>query len=183
MTLRLAVLSLLVFFCVLPTYAQTQLAARLDDLRRETSVRLALAENAEMRAYEVTVDVADGIVVLSGLVPTLGTRDNVVAFVSGLRGVRVVRSTLRLEGRPDQSLPDPVEPAHRVEEADTTNRLENSEPQATEQAPTGPVYHSVRRGDTLYGIARRYETSVNAISELNDLRSTTVRIGQRLRVK
>jgi membrane-bound lytic murein transglycosylase D len=42
--------------------------------------------------------------------------------------------------------------------------------------------HTVRSGDTLGAIARRYRTSVNAIKRLNGLRSNLIRVGQVLRV-
>jgi membrane-bound lytic murein transglycosylase D len=42
--------------------------------------------------------------------------------------------------------------------------------------------HTVRPGDTLGAIARRYRTSVDAIKRLNGLRSNLIRIGQVLRV-
>lgn len=42
--------------------------------------------------------------------------------------------------------------------------------------------HTVRPGDTLGAIARRYRTSVNAIMSLNGLRSNLIRVGQVLRV-
>jgi len=42
--------------------------------------------------------------------------------------------------------------------------------------------HSVRSGDTLGAIARRYRTSVDAIKRLNGLRSNLIRVGQVLRV-
>jgi len=42
--------------------------------------------------------------------------------------------------------------------------------------------HTVRSGDTLGAIARRYRTSVNAIKSLNGLRSNLIRPGQVLRV-
>ncbi len=45
------------------------------------------------------------------------------------------------------------------------------------------VYHMVTRGETLYGIARRYKTTVDAILTLNKMQSTTISIGQRIRVK
>ena len=46
------------------------------------------------------------------------------------------------------------------------------------------VFHTVRSGETLGGIARRYGTSVNAICRLNGIRSTSIiRPGQRLRVR
>ncbi|MFK7909675.1 MAG: N-acetylmuramoyl-L-alanine amidase [Akkermansiaceae bacterium] len=43
-------------------------------------------------------------------------------------------------------------------------------------------YHTVRRGDTLYGIARKYKTSVTALKSRNGLRSNTIGIGKRLRL-
>lgn len=43
-------------------------------------------------------------------------------------------------------------------------------------------YHVVKRGDTLYGLARRYKTSVAAIKRRNGLRNDTIGIGQRLRL-
>ena len=42
--------------------------------------------------------------------------------------------------------------------------------------------HTVRPGDTLGAIARRYRTSVDAIKRLNGLRSNLIRVGQVLRV-
>lgn len=46
------------------------------------------------------------------------------------------------------------------------------------------VFYAVRRGDTLYSIARRNGLSVAELRELNDLgRNTTLRVGQKLRVE
>ena len=46
------------------------------------------------------------------------------------------------------------------------------------------VYYSVRRGDTLGKIAKKYRTSVKKLCQLNGIRqSKTLQIGQRLRVK
>jgi membrane-bound lytic murein transglycosylase D len=42
--------------------------------------------------------------------------------------------------------------------------------------------HTVRPGDTLGAIARRYRTSVDAIKRLNGLQSNLIRVGQVLRV-
>lgn len=45
-------------------------------------------------------------------------------------------------------------------------------------------YHTVRNGDTLYGIARKYGTSVKHICQLNGIKENTVlRVGRRLRVR
>lgn len=46
----------------------------------------------------------------------------------------------------------------------------------------GSNYHKVRRGDTLYAIARKYHISVKELCRLNNIKTTTtLRLGQRLR--
>ena len=45
-------------------------------------------------------------------------------------------------------------------------------------------YHTVRSGDTLSAIARKYKTSVREICRLNGIKETTVlQVGKRLRVR
>lgn len=46
-----------------------------------------------------------------------------------------------------------------------------------------PTYHQVQKGDTLWRISRRYNTTVDAIRQLNGLTSNAIKIGQRLRVQ
>lgn len=53
------------------------------------------------------------------------------------------------------------------------------------QIPTSSsslITHTVERGDTLYSIARRYNTTVSAIRDLNRLTSDILTIGQVLRI-
>ena len=50
-----------------------------------------------------------------------------------------------------------------------------------ESAPQ-KVVHRVRRGDTLYSIAKRYDTTVAELKEWNRLRSNAIQIGQRLTI-
>jgi LysM repeat protein len=47
-------------------------------------------------------------------------------------------------------------------------------------APVTPTYHVVVRGDTLSALARRYNTTVDALMRLNGLKSSTIYVGQRL---
>lgn len=42
--------------------------------------------------------------------------------------------------------------------------------------------HTVKRGDTLYGLSRKYGVSVSSIQRANKLRNTTIRLGQRLTI-
>lgn len=54
---------------------------------------------------------------------------------------------------------------------------------ATAQANTAATRsHTVRKGDTLYSIARRYNTTVNTLQQLNNLKSTQLAPGLRLRL-
>jgi membrane-bound lytic murein transglycosylase D len=43
--------------------------------------------------------------------------------------------------------------------------------------------HRVRSGETLFSIARLYRTTVASIREWNNLRGTTIRVGQRLTIR
>ena len=45
------------------------------------------------------------------------------------------------------------------------------------------VYHTVRKGETLSSIARKYGTTVKKIKQLNGLKSDNLKIGKNLRVK
>jgi lysophospholipase L1-like esterase len=47
-------------------------------------------------------------------------------------------------------------------------------------APPPKRYHTVRNGDTLYGLALKYGTRVNSIQRWNNLRGTMIKPGQKL---
>jgi membrane-bound lytic murein transglycosylase D len=50
------------------------------------------------------------------------------------------------------------------------------------ELPPRTVTHRVRRGDTLFAIARLYDTTVDQIKELNRLRSNVITPGERLKI-
>ena len=55
-------------------------------------------------------------------------------------------------------------------------------PRANTQPP-GKNVHVVRRGETLFSIAKKYSTSVSKIRIINNLRTTRISIGQRLKIR
>lgn len=74
----------------------------------------------------------------------------------------------------------PVTPA-----ASTSFREEYRSPAsnaATTPAMPTATYHRVKSGDTLYSIARRYDTSVTQLKKVNGLTSDVIRVGQSLRL-
>jgi len=85
--------------------------------------------------------------------------------------------TLLLAARTDNPAPlvetRPVDP---VVVASTTV------PSATEASRQSKLVYRVKRGDTLSSIAAVFETSVSALKKWNDLRTNTLRVGQRLTI-
>lgn len=75
-----------------------------------------------------------------------------------------------------------------IEDFDTVQEelFEDSEETKTETKPDPEpaiVYHTVVKGETLYGIARRYNTTTAHIKNLNKLAVNIISVGQRLRIK
>ena len=49
---------------------------------------------------------------------------------------------------------------------------------------SGAKYHTIKSGDTLYGIAKRYKTTIDKLCQLNGItKKTVLRAGRKLRVK
>jgi LysM repeat protein len=48
--------------------------------------------------------------------------------------------------------------------------------------PKSVIFHTVVEGETLYGLSKRYQTSLGALQKANNLETTRIRTGQTLRV-
>ena len=68
-----------------------------------------------------------------------------------------------------------------------TQRREAAEERRLRQAVAAlikePIYYTVKRGDALFSIARKFETTPEQIQKWNQLEGSLVKIGQRLLVK
>jgi murein DD-endopeptidase MepM/ murein hydrolase activator NlpD len=75
----------------------------------------------------------------------------------------------------------------RTDEEDRLLAEEQAKKEAAARAAAEAAamrYHTVRSGDTLYSIARKYGTTVKRICQLNGIKETTVlQVGKRLRVR
>lgn len=58
----------------------------------------------------------------------------------------------------------------------------NEKPPAKDAEPVRVVTHEVKRGETLFSIARFYGLDVRALMDFNGLTNTRIRIGQKLRI-
>ena len=150
--------------------ASAQVAERLDDLRLATAVRLALVDDVRTRALDVSVVARGGGVEVQGRVGR-GDQVTVAEVARAVPGVRVVGGSAASDARAPR---EPAGPVVRVPPRP-------SDP--VRPAEGGPLYHTVERGDTLFGLARRYDTSVDAIQALNGRQSSGIQVGQRLRVR
>jgi LysM repeat protein len=88
------------------------------------------------------------------------------------RSLLQVNQTLMIPQRSAQGLPTPVS---RVASAASAS--------APSASTVGPTTYRVRRGDTLYAIARRFDTTVDSIKRLNRLVSNRINIGDNLTVR
>ncbi|MDT2782081.1 LysM peptidoglycan-binding domain-containing protein [Vagococcus fluvialis] len=64
----------------------------------------------------------------------------------------------------------------------TTNGSSSNQSQGSQNNNSSTTTHTVRRGDTLYGISLRYGVSVNEIKQKNNLTSDMIYIGQTLAI-
>ncbi|MEL7362190.1 MAG: LysM peptidoglycan-binding domain-containing protein [Bacteroidota bacterium] len=179
-TTRVLLLAAILSGMLLPlSVAAQSLDDGLADLRTAARVEQALGAHADLRAFDYTLRVEDGVLTLIGALPSQALRQEALALAGATRGVREVVDSLAVPA-------PPVTDTASVVPRDTLvlpePEPEMSTPDPLPEAPAA-TYHTVRRGDTLFRVAQRYGTTVAEIRRLNNLRSTTIAIGQRLRVR
>lgn len=70
----------------------------LDDAAIEAEVRGRFAESADLKAFQISVEVRDGVVTLNGDVDSSSQRDAAVRAAREVSGVRSVVNNLRVRG-------------------------------------------------------------------------------------
>jgi membrane-bound lytic murein transglycosylase D len=117
----------------------------------------------------------------------------VLMHVNDLRSANKLRIGQILKIPPKtESRPGPItvavgesKPAQTMQQRlDEARKVQRDNDAAKTKGHSRPRYrtHKVRRGQTLSGIARQYNVSVRDLRNANHLKTTTLRIGQRLKV-
>ena len=164
-------------------------------VNRTTNLQRLLAEE-EKRSSDLVNDVAR----LKSQVNDLEAQNKVISDQLKESRAQVVRSLeevgrLQEEGqsrRPSVKskrqgvAPAPTEPPDRLGELQLetprTTKKDTKAAMGMMDEKTGGGYHEVKRGDTLYNIAKRYHTNVKTLKELNGLTSDEIQLGERLKV-
>jgi membrane-bound lytic murein transglycosylase D len=81
---------------------------------------------------------------------------------------------------PATPLPNPIPVATPVE--DEKQRMDNRTPPPSAKARAASLHHTIRKGDTLSSIARRYQVSVKALRQANPSQGRTLKIGSVLTI-
>jgi LysM repeat protein len=151
-----------------PTAAEAaarSLSQKLTDATTEARVTRALVQTSSLRVFSFRPTVVNGHLVLRGDVNTADQYRQAQQVARQVEGVEAVSNELTVGGRP------------MTEERQSSD--DDSPP--TDDAA---VYHTVRQGDNLWDIARKYQVSVDQIRRLNDVASSaSLRPGQRIRVR
>ncbi len=121
--------------------------------------------------------------------PTPPSGSQPIAIPEGDDFIDVVRQKMK-----PKVLEDRVEAYIKIigEKVDTNSNNTETKPDTNSSTPpkseptkpdTKKKYHTVVKGDTLYGIASKYNVSVDQIKELNKLTSNIISIGDKLRIE
>ena len=88
--------------------------------------------------------------------------------------------TLLFASQGDSPVPEP-QPAPEPRPVETLAEASDTAPAAGQPAPARLV-HRVKRGDTLFSLAKQYHTTIASLKSWNRLRSNTILVGQRLTI-
>lgn len=142
-----------------PDDART-VAQRLEDASVAARVKQALVRTESLRPFDFSPTANRGHLILRGNVDTREQYRRAERIAGNVDGVDTVANQVTVDGR-------------AVVDADESS---------TGATESEAAYHTVRRGDTLSEIARKYGVSVQQLRRLNDL-SSSLQPGDRLRIR
>lgn len=134
---------------------------RLRDASLTARIKQALARDRDLRAFNFFPKVARGDVTMRGDVDTHDQYREAERIVRAVDGVETLTNQITVEG-------------HLVSDGENDSAASST---------SDSVYHTVRRGDTLWGIAREYEVSVGQIEALNPRSVSSLQPGDRIRIR
>lgn len=136
---------------------------KLDDARLEARVKQALVNTSILRVFSFQPTVINSHLILRGDVNTANQYGRAERVGRQVDGIEAVTNRLTMGGQPV-----------------TEERL-NAD--AAHTGDDDAVYHTVRPGDTVWDIARQYQSSAQQIRSLNNIRTVNLRPGQKIRVR
>ncbi len=165
-------------------------------VNRTTNLQRLLAEE-EKRSSDLTADVAKlrrqvGDLEAQNKLQSDQLKDARTQVVRSLEEVGCLQDEIQASRKSSKSkratAPAPTEPPDRLDELQfepTKGNKREAKPASrmSRMSETGPVYHEVQRGDTLFNISKRYHTDVKTLKELNGLTSDNIELGQRIQVR
>ena len=82
-----------------------------DDLTVSTHVKIALLDDVHLGGFRLDAATLHGVVTLSGTVPSQGDVDRAIAVASKVRGVKAVKSDLKIAASPPAPRPSHPRPS------------------------------------------------------------------------
>ena len=95
--MRFPAFCLAVAFALTLTACGRTVSGTVDDATITTRVKVALLNDEMVRAQQIEVKTFEGVVTLSGTVRSKQEEEKAISLARGIRGVKDVRSTLRIE--------------------------------------------------------------------------------------
>jgi LysM repeat protein len=154
---------------------------QLQDASLAAQIKLALADDEQLRLLDFEPEVKEGVVVLHGDAPSAGHTAHAAQIAGAVPGVRAVQQSF-------DEAPIGAVAVDTTRAQDTTA----AEPPRDSVPPATPpksieaeaeTYHTVASGESLWEIARANGTTVAAIQRLNNMQGDRLRPGQRIRVR
>lgn len=146
-----------------PAYSgERSVQQRLNDASVAAQVKRALVRQRALRVFDFNPTVEGKTVTLRGDVNTKAQWERADEITRRIATGREVVNAVTVGGRPADEVDD----------------------SATEETGASTaVYHTVERGENLWGIARQYGASVQRLRSLNNMSSGGLRAGERIRVR